>query len=320
MPIKRVDITSKAKGSALISALFIMTIVAIVATAMSTRLQLDIYRTRLVINNDKLYLASEAVAFWAMDQLLNNNLSFKSLDNKGRILDFPSKLQSIYPAVVVKGALYDLQALFNLNNLQNKTYQPLFYGLLEQILPKSEALTRKKIVDATANWVTTQYQTTNGFDEWFLHYTSHNPAYFPSHQPMQSVSEFRLVFGVTPKLYQQILPFITTLPEITPINLMTAPKIVLRSLGKGLSDSQAEEIIKFRAKKRPVDLFAILPAFVEKYSIPIEQVMVESSYFLSIATTSIDDLNLTNYTIIKRTKDVKGKISIKILSVRLNAQ
>jgi general secretion pathway protein K len=51
----------KDPGGALLTALFIMTLVAIVATAMSTRLQLDIYRTRLIVTYDKLYLASQAI-------------------------------------------------------------------------------------------------------------------------------------------------------------------------------------------------------------------------------------------------------------------
>ena len=45
----------KNKGGALLTALFIMTLVAIVATAMSTRLQLDIYRTDLIVSHNKLY-------------------------------------------------------------------------------------------------------------------------------------------------------------------------------------------------------------------------------------------------------------------------
>ncbi|MFZ4077782.1 MAG: type II secretion system minor pseudopilin GspK, partial [Legionellaceae bacterium] len=60
MAVKR-----SSKGSALISALFLMTLVAIGATAMSSRLQLDIYRTRLILTSDALSLASEAVTFWA---------------------------------------------------------------------------------------------------------------------------------------------------------------------------------------------------------------------------------------------------------------
>ena len=76
---------NKSLGSALISALFIMTLVAIAATAMSTRLRLDIYRTSTHINSDKLYLASQAVTWWAMDKLSAQNNSSNTLNTKEKI-------------------------------------------------------------------------------------------------------------------------------------------------------------------------------------------------------------------------------------------
>ena len=84
------------RGSALISALFIMTLVAIAATAMSTRLQMDIYRTRLSVNSDKLYLASQAVTGWALAQLSTRN-------RQGQSTLFPKKLKFIYPGVITEG-------------------------------------------------------------------------------------------------------------------------------------------------------------------------------------------------------------------------
>lgn len=70
------------KGGALLTALFIMTLVAIVATAMSIRLQTDIYRTRLVLTHDKLYLASQAVTFWALGELRDGKQKFTQVREK----------------------------------------------------------------------------------------------------------------------------------------------------------------------------------------------------------------------------------------------
>src|SRR5438128_155496 len=74
----------KRNGSALLSALFLMTLIAIAATAMSTRLQLDIYRTRLSFHSAQLNLASEVVGFWAMDRLMNPSVKLTRLDEEGR--------------------------------------------------------------------------------------------------------------------------------------------------------------------------------------------------------------------------------------------
>lgn len=107
----------KNRGSALLTALFIMTLVAIVATAMSTRLQLDIYRTRLIINHDKLYLASQAITFWALSELNNKNIKLTKLTEQGMVDEYPKNMDAIYPQVQLSGGIYDLQARFNLNNL-----------------------------------------------------------------------------------------------------------------------------------------------------------------------------------------------------------
>lgn len=305
------------KGSALITALFIMTLVAIVATAMSTRLQLDIYRTRLTQNSDRLYLASQAVTFWAMDRLMDENQPLISLDQSGKILNFPEKLQNVYPGAITTGSLYDLQAKFNLNDVTDKTYLPVFYGLLTQALPNLDPQEHKLILDATVNWIVGSTAASTGHDEWFDRYSKQKPVYFPGYQLMQSVSEFRTVLGVNAALYQALLPSITVLPEVTPININTAPLALLMSLGDGLSKHDANELIKIRNKKEITNMADFDP-IIDKFNIPKAEITLSSNYFLSIATTTIDGITLLNYTVIKRSKDQNGKVSISILNEGLN--
>ncbi len=138
------DKSSKKQGSALISALFIMTLVAIAATAMSTRLQFDIYRTRLTIASDKLYLATQAVTFWGMDALKDiRKLKLNGKD--GLLATLPTVLQRIYPEVELKGKVVDMQALFNINNLQDRKFHASFFHLLEHTLVKSDDAQRKAL-------------------------------------------------------------------------------------------------------------------------------------------------------------------------------
>ncbi|MCC5015899.1 MULTISPECIES: type II secretion system minor pseudopilin GspK [unclassified Legionella] len=306
---------AKNKGSALISALFIMTLVAIAATAMSTRLQLDIYRTRLTINSDKLYLASQALSFWAMDMLSSKKISFRVGDVYGKISNFPTKLQRLYPEALIEGGLYDLQARFNLNNLTDKKYQALFAQLLESISSQMTPDERKELTLATTNWLM-PYQPGVG-NEFFSYYLRKKPGYYPSQQPMQSVSELRLIKGVNAKLYQRLFPYVIALPESTPININTAPKQLLMTLGNGLNEEQVNELLAARRKKGISDLKEIYP-ILEKLNIRSDQITVESQYFMTIATVRIGELSLVNYTIIKRNKDKQGKMAALILSESLN--
>ncbi len=306
---------NKSLGSALISALFIMTLVAIAATAMSTRLRLDIYRTSAHINSDKLYLASQAVTWWAMDKLSAQNNSSNTLNTKEKIFTFPTKLQSIYPNVHTEGAVYDLQARFNVNNLQDKKFHALFYRLLENWPKKINQSDRKLIFDATTHWIRTN-RLEQGADSFSSAYLQRNPPYNPGHQPMRNISEFRLVSGVTPDVYQMALPVMTALPEITPININTAPKAILMTLGNGLDAAQVKEILVAREESGGITLANSI-SLLQKLNIPKEQVTVESNYFLSIATTSSRDSHLTVYTVIKRTRTRQGMLT-SIISESLN--
>ena len=306
----------RCKGSALVSALFIMTLIAIAATAMSTRLRLDIYRTQLSINSDKLYLASQAVMIWTFDQLSAKDLRLVALDERGKVMDYPKKFESIYPNTILKGEVFDLQARFNLNNLQDKKYQTIFYNLLENRLPKSDTIEPRDIVEAIINWIS-PYQPDAGRNRYFSYYMTRKPAYYPGYQLMQDVSELRSVFGITPDIYKMLVPELTTLPEVTPLNINTASKSMLQALGSGMTDSQIEEIIRARGKKGIKDLAPISP-ILNLLNIPKELITLQSTYFLNVAHAWANDMHLTVYTIIKRFKNKRGEIQISVVRQQLN--
>ena len=50
--------------------------------------------------------------------------------------------------------------------------------------------------------------------------------------------------------YQALAPFVTVLPETTPVNINTASKKVLMALGHGLTNEQANELIAARGEHR----------------------------------------------------------------------
>ena len=312
----QINQTLKKQGSALLSALFIMTLVAIAATAMSTRLQLDIYRTSIALTSDKLYLASQAVTFWAMNTLTMNNNEFIVGGENGKVANLPRYYQQNYPDVVINGALYDLQSRFNINNLRDKRFQLLFYKLMENAHVKLNAKQQKILLNAIYNRINI-YQPGRGHDQAIEYYLSRKPPYLPGYQPMQSISELRLVQGVNAELYQKLLPYITVLPEVTPVNLNTASKTVLMSLGNGLTEANIEELIETRGQEgiKSMDKLTLL---LQKFDIPKDQITIESNYYLSVATTSSADIYLTTFTIIKRSKDNMGNISVGIVQESLN--
>lgn len=304
------------KGSALISALFIMTLIAIAATAMSLRLHMDIHRTQLTIKSDKLKLASEAVSFWAMDVLSDKKNHLRKADKQGKVLIFPATLKNIYPGATVEGSLFDLQARYNLNNVSDKRFVQGFISLL-----KNRANLRSKESYALAftlrDWLN-PYQPGSNSTIHLKYYEKQKPPYLPAFQMMESASEFRLLEGVTQPIYAALIDYVTALPELTPININTAPNEVLATLGGGLKQEQIDELISQRGDTGIQKMDKIGP-FLEKLQIRSEFITLESKYYMSVAKVQIDDLQLVKYTFLRRYKNRKGDITVSVLRESLNA-
>ncbi|MFO8998799.1 GspK family T2SS minor pseudopilin variant LspK [Legionella pneumophila serogroup 1] len=308
--------SSKMQGSALLTALFIMTLVAIVATAMSTRLQQDIYRTRLVITQDKLYLASQAVTFWALNELLDKNNRFTKTNQLGMVAQYPKNMESIYNQVQLSGGIFDLQARFNLNNLIEKKSIPTLMHLISHAYSKATGQERANIALGVKHWLLA-YDLGRGEDIYTSYYLSQKPPYYPSHQLIKSKSEFRLIKDVSAPAYIALEPFITALPESTSININTAPKQILMSLGDGLSDAQANELITARGETGITDLKEI-NELLKKFNIPSDQITIESQYYLSVAYAKNDEFSLVVYSLLKRSRDRKGKLLTRVIRESIN--
>lgn len=303
------------KGGALLTALFIMTLVAIVATAMSMRLQLDIYRTRLIITYDKLYLASQSVTFWAMSELNKKELSLNKKSDNGFVAIFPKTMESLDPQIQVFGGLYDLQAQFNLNNVLEKKALSGFMNLL--IATKTNSESSSKLGLTLKNWLT-PYDPSESNESVSTYYLKQNPPYYPSNLPMQSRSELRLLQNVSAEQYLALEPFITALPEPnTLININTASKEVLMSLGNGLSEEKVNQIISARGSEGIKELKEIND-LIQKIDLPKNQITLESNYFLSQADVSYETFHLRVYTLLKRARDKDNKISVNVVRVSFN--
>jgi general secretion pathway protein K len=309
-------INKKQRGAALLTALFIMTLVAIVATAMSGKLQVDIYRTRLIIAHDKLYFASQAVAFWAMGNLNDPKKKFTQSNSQGMVDKYPETMAHIYPSVTLTGELYDLQARFNLNNLVNKKSILGFVNFVSHTAQDVNAPDRMNMAFAINDWVSS-YDLAVGKDQYLSYYLHQKPPYHPNHQFMASSSELRLIKDVSAQTFLELQPYVTALSEPTALNLNTASKKTLMSISNAIDDSKADELIAARGEKGLKNLEKV-SELLKKLNIANDQITLESSYFLSVAHASGENINFTVYTLIKRSRDKKGKLSINILRQSFN--
>ena len=235
-------------GSALITALFIMTLIAIAATAMTMRLQLDIYRTRLTLTTDKLHYAAQYVTFWAINELHQKKKLFTASDLNGKVAQFPKQLNTVYPPFKLSGALYDLQSRFNLNNLTNPQYFLTLLRLLDNPKIPLNKKEKRQLITTINQWIS-PYQPGHDKEDLLAHYLNQKPPYLPAHQLLYSVSELRLQSGVNASLYTILSPNLIALPEQTPLNINTMPPQLLHILGYGLTQEQIDTIIQKRTPK-----------------------------------------------------------------------
>lgn len=307
----------KQKGTALITALFIMAIVAIAATAMSERLQIAIQRTTLTNRVERLYLIAQASDFWAMGVLYKNLQKNKQRYLKKEAIDqMPIGFEKNKDGdAIVSARLTDAQAKFNLNNLSNPDFIKPFTRLIHYVDPKTSENQAEKIAEATANWVN---KTPNSVAD--IYYLQMKPPYRAAHQLMADKSELRLVQGVSQSLYLKLKPYIVALPETTPININTATKPIYVSLG--INVALLDQLLQYRRQKKSfktindflTEINKLQKNLPEKQKLKLKQkeLTVISQFFLCQIQVKIDKQQLNLLTLIER--KISGKrVSISIL-------
>ena len=155
------------------------------------------------------------------------------------------------PIGTMQGQLDDMQGLFNLNNLARvvagapttqptQDPQPLeqFQRLLVLVglEPKWAAIAR--------DWIDPDDipGTPDGAEDQV--YTSQMPPYRTGNWPMMSPTELMNLPGFGADRYRKIAPYVTALPSSTvPINICTAPAVVLESLAENLNGEYTPEVL-----------------------------------------------------------------------------
>lgn len=307
---------NKHKGSALISALFIMTLVAIATTAMATRLQIELYKTRIKLNSNSIYLASEAALFWAMQIMADPKNQFLTINKQGQVAAFPKQYKSFYPNVIIEAGIYDAQGLLNLNNLEDAKEVGFFARSLESIVPELADTQKKDLIQATQDWISF-YDPEKGEDPYLSYYLHQKPPYNISHQRFHSVSEFRLVQGVSAKIYNKLAPFIIALPEKTALNLNTASPQLLQALGNGLTKAQVTELIQARGKNGIAQLDQVR-SLLEKNNIRPEQITLKSYYFLVVSTITTEKMRRQTFSLFKRKINKAQELELRLITNTIN--
>ncbi len=267
------------RGIALITAVAIVAIAGVAAVAMAHTLQLSIRRTGNILISDQGVLYTLGSEDWARGMLIRDlqdgdHKNYDSLDEDWAKELPPTPLEG----GEVRAQTTDLQARFNLNNLylasesseQDKQRVASELAIFRRLLAALEL--DEAIAQATADWLDEDInpQFPDGAEDDV--YLSEERPYRAGNRRMGNPSELRLVRGVTAEAYEKLLPYVTALPETTPVNINTADPVVLRALIADLGEDGAEQL----ADGRDENPFKETKSFIERLKGLFEENKVKS--------------------------------------------
>jgi general secretion pathway protein K len=292
------------QGAAIIVALFLTALVAAMAVAMMERFRTDTRRTELLLNANQANFYAQGSVVWAKDQLITN---WKN-QQPNRIIDkTPIRSTNQQNNALIVNTIEDAQGFFNLNNLSDSNYQASLVQLIKVVSPKTDPATAQAIALGIVDWISPGIKG-SAFDRF---YAEQNPPYLAPHRPMVSISELRLVKGMTPELFNALSPFITALPNPTPININNTAAPILMSLSNTLTPTSAAALMAY-AQKTPFTSTQQFLNFeiVKNNPIPENKITVTSNFFLVKSEITIGQQHLLLYTLLQRLAKDKDAIVI----------
>jgi len=225
-PVRR-----RQRGVALITAVLMVALATMLAVDVGFRGFLDQRRTGTLFALDQAYEVALGAEAWAAD-FLKKDLQESQTDHLGEIWARPLPPLPI-DGGTVEGRLEDMQGRFNINSLVNAdgTTNAAAVQRLERIFSVLEV--EPAWASTIADWVDADTQP--GFPDGAEDsvYTGQDPPHLTANMPVTRVSELMVLPGFGAERYAKVRPYLSALPVGTPLNVCTAPGIVLDALSEG---------------------------------------------------------------------------------------
>ncbi len=242
------------QGVALITVMLVVALATIAAIGMASRQQFDIRRTENLLRLDQAYLHVLGIESWALGVLTQdgNNSEIDTLDEEWNTGLLPVEVEG----GTVAGQIEDLQGRFNLNTLTvNGTVNAESLTRFRRLLNRLEI--DSSIAYTVLDWVDSDLQPRfpNGAED--DEYSRMEPPYRTANAAFAHLSELRLVKGVSSQVYEQLAPFVATLPSDAPLNINTAKKVLLLTLAEEMTEAEADALVTSREEEpfQSVELF-----------------------------------------------------------------
>lgn len=255
--------SNQQRGVALLTILLMVVTATILAVGLLTRQDRMMRETSILLRQDQSLqyaLAGESL-FGAL--LVASAKDNANVDSAKSIWAKPIPPYPVEDGAVM-GKLIDQSGKFNLNNLYHDGQSDpaaiaYFKRLLTQVgLPSG-------LSSAVLDWQDPDDNTADADGAENSFYLGQQPSYQAANRPFGQVDELKKVRGFDAKSYQLLAPYVVALPQLSLININTAPMPVMAALDENVTPASVNAWITARnANPDPVKQVAVLwldPAF-----------------------------------------------------------
>jgi len=296
--MKNIKSRNKQSGVAIITAILIVSIAVVAAISIAENYELNFRRTVTAFNSGQAWSYAKGAEEWAkaiLSRDQNDSAGYDGFDepwwNNNEPLVFP------LPNGYIEGKLEDAQGKLNVNNILNQdgSQNTIVYKQFERLFASLNV--DSALVGAIKDWIDVDQDFTGSGGAEADIYTGLENAYLPADQPMEDISELRLVHGFDLDIYDLLLPHIT--------NLNTASAPVLQSLDQNMPQGVGEELVSVREEEpfEQVSDFFRHPQLINIATLPANLAAtagVGSNYFLLNTTCVIGDSRVKMVSMIHR--------------------
>ncbi len=290
---------SSQRGVALLTAILVLTLAVIAATSISSNHQLSIRRTENIVFGSQVWSYLHGGEAWAKVVLARDLDDKNSYDHSSEA--WATQLPALpLPGGYISGKIEDEQGKINLNNLLSGAEpDPLTRVRIETLLSLLDH--DPTLIQAIIDWIDPDVEATppNGAEDDY--YTGLEYPYLTANQPMQHISELRLVKGFTQAIYQDLVPYLTALPSNTAININTAKAEVIAASVPNLGLEAANNVIEERDEEafETIQEFASHP-LLQNLQVNLQALSTESSFFSLNSQVKIGNSFIKNESILNR--------------------
>lgn len=308
----------KQRGMALLIVLMIIALMMVIAVAINERGFTAYQRTQFVQNSQQgkwFALSAEQMVGLILRADARDDSTHTHLSQYWATGLHTSPQEGVTLNISVR----DARACFNLNALVNETQNnssteslsypaQVFMALLIQL--SVDELQATQITASLQDWLDSdtiprQYGAEDSV------YAAARPPYLTANQPMQDISELRLVNGISAEIYQKLTPYVCALPDNklrVNINTLTAAQSALLSaltLNK-TGREQAENMLTTRPRNGWNDVNAFLAILTSGQENSSEasslqsSLTVNSDYFLSRIDVSMGEQHYILHSLLYR--------------------